>query len=116
MVSAAAGGVGVLAAGGRLSALPPDPLPDLRLAAWVGKDNEVLEGTLGDLALYLAADRVLGDVVVDAGVALVDGEPCFLRYGIEYVIPLVDANDEGLSDVMVPAQALHEKTRKVEAL
>ena len=74
VVSAAAGGEGVLTAGGGLSALPLDPLPDLGLAAWVSEDDEVLEGALGDLALNLAADRVLGDVVVDAGIALVDGE------------------------------------------
>ena len=116
MVSTAACSVGVLAAGGGLAALSPDPLPDLRLAAWVGEDDEVLEGALGDLALNLATDRVLGDVVVDAGVALVDGEPRLLRNGIERVVPLVDADDERLRDVVVPTQALHEETRKVESL
>ena len=116
VVSAAASGIGVLAAGGGLSALASNPLPDLCLAAWVGEDDEMLEGSLGDLALYLAADRVLGDVVVYAGVALVDSEPCLLRNRIERVVTLVDPNYERLRDVVVPPQALHEETRKVESL
>ena len=116
MVSAAARGVGVLAAGGWLAALPPDPLPDLRLAAWVGEDDEVLERALGDLALDLAPNRVLRDVVVDAGVALVDGEPCLLREGLESVVSVVDPNHERLRDVVIPTQALHEETREVEGL
>ena len=116
MVSAAAGGEGVLAAGGWLAALSPDPLPDLRLATWVSEDDEVLEGALGDLALNLATDRILGDVVVDAGIALVDGEPRLLRNGIERIVPLVDADDERLRAVVVPTQSLDEETRKIENL
>ena len=116
MVTASPSSVRVLAAGGRLAGLSPDPLPDLRLAARVGEDDEVLEGALGDLALDLAPDRVLRDVVVDAGVALVDGEPCLLRDRLDGVVPFVDPDHELLRDVVIPAQALHEETRKVESL
>ena len=87
-----------------------DPLPDLRLTVRVGEYDEVLEGTLGNLALYLAADRVLGDVVVDAGIALVNGESRLLRYGFERVVPLIYSDDERLRGVVIPPQAFDEET------
>ena len=108
--------MGVLAAGGGLAGLPLDPLPDLRLAVGVDEDDQMLEGPLGDLALYLAPDRVLGNGSVPTGVALVDGEPGFLRDRRQGVFVVVHDNGRRLGLVVVPTQALHEKPREVEGL
>ena len=105
---------GIFAAGYGLAALPLDPLPDLRLATSVGEDDEVLERALGDCALYLAADRVLRDVVVDAGVALVDDEPRLLRDRLQGIVAPVNLDAHRLRWVVVPAQALHEEAREIE--
>ena len=103
MVTALARNEGDLLADGGLTGLPLHPLPDLRFAARVGEDDEVLERAFGDLALDFAPNRVLRDVVVYAGVALVDGEPALLRDGLEGVFAAVDEDGHRLGLVVVPA-------------
>ena len=56
VVTALARNEGDLLADGRFTGLPLHPLPDLRFAAGVGEDDEMLERALGDLALDLAAE------------------------------------------------------------
>ena len=104
----------LLAAGGGLAGLPLDPLPYLRGLLLVGEDDQVLEGALGDLALYLAPDGVRRNRSVLVRCALEDGESRLLRDGFQGVFPAVHEDGQRLGLVVVPAQAVHEKAGEVE--
>ena len=80
----------MLTAGGGFASLSLDPLPNLLRARGIDKDDEVLEGPLGDLGLNLAPHRVLRYHAVGSGATLKDGEIRLLRHGFEGVFVAVN--------------------------
>ena len=106
----------VLPAGGGLSGLTLDPLPDLLRTGCVHKDDEVLERPLDDLGLDLAPHRVRRYRAVGTRGALEDGETRFLRHGFERVLVAVNGQSQRLALKVVPTQSLDEERLKVESL
>ena len=107
----------LLPAGGGLAGLPawPTAIPCV-VCGVVNEDDQVLEGTLGHLALYPAPNRIVRNVSISVGAAPVDDETGLLRDGLEGVFAVVHPNCYRLGLVVVPAQALHEEACEVEAL
>ena len=105
-----------VAVGGGFAVLALDPLPDLDGSPGVHENDEVLVGAFFGLRLDLAPHGQWRNRAVRVGPALEDSEVRFLRNGRQGVGGTVDFDGQTTRLVVVPAQALHEETRKVEGL
>ena len=105
---------GILATGHGLATLAFDPLPYLHRTARVDEDDQMFEGPLRNYALYLAANGVLRETVVDDRVALVHDELRLLRDRLEGEVAPVDVNAHRLGSVVVPTETLDEEAGEIE--
>ena len=105
----------MFAAGGGLAGLALDPLPDLERPGGVGVDDEVLVGRLGDLAVDLAAHRVIGNAVVGIRGGDVGDHAALLGDRGQGVGPVVHRDFKDRA-VAVPAKLLDKELGEVEVL